>query len=102
MPYNGTLQTPLDDLNDIAAYRESAILPIVDILEVDISATDWTPPAGVIVRSIETLDGGEGTVKIDTPNQTGVTIHISANRKAQRITKIYKLGTAATNIRAGL
>jgi len=98
MGYNGTKESPLDNVEDRQTYAKNAVLIPVDFIQVDVSVEDWIPPANTIIIGAETLKDEGGNIKIDTPHSTGIIISISDARKYQRITKIYKLDSTITDI----
>lgn len=72
--------------------------PPTEVILVDLSSTDYTPDRPLRGFSI----GTAGNLKVDTPSSSGVVIPANALAAGIQhllvVTKIYKTGTAATEI----
>jgi hypothetical protein len=87
-------------MNAIVRFLES-IVPARKIARVDLSSTDWTPPAGFRVRRVRIGDEGSGNLKVDAADYgSGVTIDGCQPGETfdLEVTKIYKTGTDVTTI----
>lgn len=88
-----------DEFNKLCNIDQTYPIAFPWVASVDISTEDYTPPAGYAI--IEIRVNVAGNVKMDTAENTGVTIpYLDQDIDRLKISKIYKAsdGTTATGI----